>query len=247
MEYNYYNLFLLFFIYSFLGYIVESTSVSMVEKKVVWNRGFLVGPYIPIFGTGAMTMVLTLQKYKDDVVALFIMSMVVCLTIEYLCSLIAEKLFNLRWWNYSDKLFNINGRICLQNGILFGLAGVLVVKYVNTWLESLIMLLPNPLMITISIILTVIFVSDVILSTHTVIKFNSSFKRYSADNTQEVKKKIIEELQHNFLLNRLVKAFPNAKDKRENYKQLRNEYFKRMKELHELKRKEKNKDQETKI
>lgn len=48
MEYNYYNLFLLFFIYSFLGYIVESTSVSMIEKKVVWNRGFLVGPYIPI-------------------------------------------------------------------------------------------------------------------------------------------------------------------------------------------------------
>lgn len=241
MEYNYYNLFLLFFIYSFLGYIVESISVSLIEKKVVWNRGFLVGPYIPIFGTGAMTMILTLQKYKDDIIALFIMSMVVCLTIEYLCSLIAEKIFKLRWWNYSDKLFNINGRICLQNGILFGIGGVLIVKYVNTWIENLILLLPNSLMVTLSIILTIIFVSDTILSVHTVIKFNSSFKRYSADNTQEVKKKILEEIQHNFLLNRLVKAFPNAKDKRDHYKQLRNEYFKRMKELHDLKRKEKNK------
>lgn len=242
MEYNYYNLFLLFFIYSFLGYIVESISVSLMEKKVVWNRGFLVGPYIPIFGTGAMTMILTLQKYKDDIVALFIMSMVVCLTIEYLCSLVAEKIFKLRWWNYSDKLFNINGRICLQNGILFGIGGVLIVKYVNTWIENLILLLPNSLMVTISIILTIIFVSDTILSLHTVIKFNSSFKRYSADNTQEVKKKILEELQRNFLLNRLVKAFPNAKDKRDHYKQLRNEYFKRMKELRELKRKEKSKN-----
>ena len=242
MEYNYYNLFLLFFIYSFLGYIVESISVSLMEKKVVWNRGFLVGPYIPIFGTGAMTMILTLQKYKDDVVALFIMSMVVCLTIEYLCSLVAEKIFKLRWWNYSDKLFNINGRICLQNGILFGIGGVLIVKYVNTWIENLILLLPNSLMVTLSIILTIIFVSDTILSLHTVIKFNSSFKRYSADNTQEVKKKILEELQRNFLLNRLVKAFPNAKDKRDHYKQLRNEYFKRMKELRELKRKEKSKN-----
>lgn len=242
MEYNYYNLFLLFFIYSFLGYIVESISVSLMEKKVVWNRGFLVGPYIPIFGTGAMTMILTLQKYKDDIVALFIMSMVVCLTIEYLCSLIAEKIFKLRWWNYSDKLFNINGRICLQNGILFGIGGVLIVKYVNTWIENLILLLPNFLMVTLSIILTIIFVSDTILSLHTVIKFNSSFKRYSADNTQEVKKKILEELQRNFLLNRLVKAFPNAKDKRDHYKQLRNEYFKRMKELRELKRKEKSKN-----
>ena len=242
MEYNYYNLFLLFFIYSFLGYIVESISVSLMEKKVVWNRGFLVGPYIPIFGTGAMTMILTLQKYKDDIVALFIMSMVVCLTIEYLCSLVAEKIFKLRWWNYSDKLFNINGRICLQNGILFGIGGVLIVKYVNTWIENLILLLPNSLMVTISIILTIIFVSDTILSLHTVIKFNSSFKRYSADNTQEVKKKILEELQRNFLLNRLVKAFPNAKDKRDHYKQLRNEYFKRMKELRELKRKKKSKN-----
>lgn len=242
MEYNYYNLFLLFFIYSFLGYIVESISVSLMEKKVVWNRGFLVGPYIPIFGTGAMTMILTLQKYKDDIVALFIMSMVVCLTIEYLCSLIAEKIFKLRWWNYSDKLFNINGRICLQNGILFGIGGVLIVKYVNTWIENLILLLPNFLMVTLSIILTIIFVSDTILSLHTVIKFNSSFKRYSADNTQEVKKKILEELQRNFLLNRLVKAFPNAKDKRDHYKQLRNEYIKRMKELRELKRKEKSKN-----
>lgn len=242
MEYNYYNLFLLFFIYSFLGYIVESISVSLMEKKVVWNRGFLVGPYIPIFGTGAMTMILTLQKYKDDIVALFIMSMVVCLTIEYLCSLVAEKIFKLRWWNYSDKLFNINGRICLQNGILFGIGGVLIVKYVNTWIENLILLLPNSLMVILSIILTIIFVSDTILSLHTVIKFNSSFKRYSADNTQEVKKKILEELQRNFLLNRLVKAFPNAKDKRDHYKQLRNEYFKRMKELRELKRKEKSKN-----
>lgn len=242
MEYNYYNLFLLFFIYSFLGYIVESISVSLMEKKVVWNRGFLVGPYIPIFGTGAMTMILTLQKYKDDIVALFIMSMVVCLTIEYLCSLVAEKIFKLRWWNYSDKLFNINGRICLQNGILFGIGGVLIVKYVNTWIENLILLLPNSLMVTLSIILTIIFVSDTILSLHTVIKFNSSFKRYSADNTQEVKKKILEELQRNLLLNRLVKAFPNAKDKRDHYKQLRNEYFKRMKKLRELKRKEKSKN-----
>ena len=93
MEYNYYNLFLLFFIYSIIGYIVESTSVSLTEKKIVLNRGFLIGPYIPIFGYGSIAMILALQKYKNDIIALFIMSMIVCLTIEYLCSLIAEKYF----------------------------------------------------------------------------------------------------------------------------------------------------------
>lgn len=241
MEYNYYNLFLLFIIYSFFGYIVESVSVSMIEKKIVWNRGFLVGPYIPIFGTGAMAMILLLDKYKNDLIALFIIGMIVCLTIEYLCSLIAEKLFHLRWWDYSDKKFNINGRICLQNGILFGLAGVLVVKYVNPWLESLILLLPNNIMITISIILSVIFFSDVILSTRTVIKFNSSFKRYSTDNTGEVKKKIIDELQHNFLYTRLFKAFPHAKDKTNEFRKLRKEFIERAKEIRKMKKEKRQK------
>ena len=221
MEYNYYNLFLLFFIYSFIGYIAESISVSMAEKKIVLNRGFLVGPYIPIFGYGSMAMILTLQKYKGDVVALFIMSMTVCLTIEYLCSLIAEKIFHLRWWDYSDKKFNINGRICLQNGVLFGLAGVLVVEYLNPWLENLILLLPNNLMVTISIILSIIFYADTIVSGTTVIKFNKSFKRYGEDNTNEVKSKIIEELHNNFLTKRLINAFPHAKDKSHKFKDIR--------------------------
>lgn len=241
MEYNYYNLFLLFFIYSFIGYIVESTSVSIMEKKVVLNRGFLVGPYIPIFGYGSMAMILTLQKYKGDIVALFIMSMTVCLTIEYLCSLIAEKIFHLRWWDYSDKKFNINGRICLQNGVLFGLAGVLVVEYLNPWLENLILLLPNNLMLTISIILSIIFYADTIVSGTTVIKFNKSFKRYGEDNTNEVKSKIIEELHNNFLTKRLINAFPHAKDKSHKFKDIRKEFIAKAKEIRRMKQEQRQK------
>lgn len=241
MEYNYYNLFLLFLIYSFIGYIVESTSVSMLEKKLVLNRGFLVGPYIPIFGYGSMAMILTLQKYKDDVIALFIMSMVVCLTIEYLCSLIAEKLFNLRWWDYSDKKFNINGRICLQNGVLFGLAGLLVVEYLNPWLENLILLLPNNLMVTISIILSIVFYADTIVSGTTVLKFNKSFKRYGEDNTNEVKSKIIEELHSNYLTKRLINAFPHAKDRAHKFKELRKEFIERAKEIRRIKQEQRQK------
>ncbi len=241
MEYNYYNLFLLFFIYSFIGYIVESTSVSLAEKKIVLNRGFLVGPYIPIFGYGAMSMISTLQKYKGDIIALFIMSMTVCLTIEYLCSLIAEKIFHLRWWDYSDKKFNINGRICLQNGVLFGLAGVLVVEYLNPWLENLILLLPNNLMVTISIILSIIFYADTIVSGTTVIKFNKSFKRYGEDNTNEVKSKIIEELHNNFLTKRLINAFPYAKDRRAKFEELRKEFITKAKEIRRMRQEQRQK------
>ena len=241
MEYNYYNLFLLFFIYSFIGYIVESTSVSIMEKKVVLNRGFLVGPYIPIFGYGSMAMILTLQKYKGDIIALFIMSMTVCLTIEYLCSLIAEKIFHLCWWDYSDKKFNINGRICLQNGVLFGLAGVIVVEYLNPCLENLILLLPNNIMVIISIILSIIFYADTIVSGTTVIKFNKSFKRYGEDNTNEVKSKIIEELHNNFLTKRLINAFPHAKDKSHKFKDIRKEFIAKAKEIRRLKQEQRRK------
>lgn len=241
MEYNYYNLFLLFFVYSFIGYIVESISVSIMEKKVVLNRGFLVGPYIPIFGYGSMAMILTLQKYKGDIIALFIMSMTVCLTIEYLCSLIAEKIFHLRWWDYSDKKFNINGRICLKNGVLFGLAGVIVVEYLNPYLENLILLLPNNIMVIISIILSIIFYADTIVSGTTVIKFNKSFKRYGEDNTNEVKSKIIEELHNNFLTKRLINAFPHAKDKSHKFKDIRKEFIAKAKEIRMLKQEQRRK------
>lgn len=241
MEYNYYNLFLLFFIYSFIGYIVESISVSIMEKKIVLNRGFLVGPYIPIFGYGSMAMILTLQKYKGDIIALFIMSMTVCLTIEYLCSLIAEKIFHLRWWDYSDKKFNINGRICLKNGVLFGLAGVIVVEYLNPYLENLILLLPNNIMVIISIILSIIFYADTIVSGTTVIKFNKSFKRYGEDNTNEVKSKIIEELHNNFLTKRLINAFPHAKDKSHKFKDIRKEFIAKAKEIRMLKQEQRQK------
>lgn len=241
MEYNYYNLFLFFFIYSIIGYIVESTSVSLTEKKIVLNRGFLIGPYIPIFGYGSIAMILALQKYKNDIIALFIMSMIVCLTIEYLCSLIAEKIFHLRWWDYSNKKFNINGRICLQNGVLFGLAGVLVVRYINPWLESLILLLPNNVLMTISIILSIIFYTDTIISGGTVIKFNKSFKRYGEDNTGEVKNKIVEELHNNFLTKRLINAFPHAKDKSHKFRDIRRELINKAKEARQMKKEQRQK------
>ena len=229
MEYNYVNLFILFFIYSVLGYIVESISVSMIEGKVVWSRGFLIGPYIPIFGTGSILMVLILKKYYDDIFALFIMSMIVCLTLEYLTSYIGEKLFHLRWWNYSDKKFNINGRICLENGILFGVAGIFIIRYVNSFFEGLIMKMSPHTALVVVIILSVIFYTDFLISLRTVIKFNGSFNKYAKDNTSEVKNKIIADLKENgFLIKRLLRSFPNANDSREHFAKMRENFIKKI-------------------
>lgn len=230
MEYNIFTLFLIFFIYSIIGYIVESAFVSVIKKEVVFSRGFLIGPYLPIFGFGGLLMTLALEKYSNDLLALFIMSMALCLILEYLSSYILEKIFKLRWWDYSDKRFNLNGRICLEIGVMFGLLGVIAIKIINPFIIKFFSLLSNNALIIISIITIIILFTDIYISSKIVIKFGKNFAKYSKDSTYEIKAKIIEELSKNsFLVKRLLKAFPNAKDKLNKYRELRDQYYNKLK------------------
>ena len=129
--------FILFLIYSFLGWLMEVINSLIKEKKFV-NRGFLLGPYCPIYGYSSIIMIFYLDKYKEDILTVFLLAVVVCSIVEYLVSLIMEKLFNARWWDYSNRKFNINGRVCLTNAFLFGLLGVLLVYVINPFLLEII-------------------------------------------------------------------------------------------------------------
>ena len=84
---------------------------KLIEKRKFVNRGFLIGPYCPIYGHGAILITILLQKYIDDPIALFIMGVVVCSILEYLTSYFMEKIFHARWWDYSRYKFNINDSI----------------------------------------------------------------------------------------------------------------------------------------
>ena len=119
-----------FIIYSIIGWIVETSYVYISTKKFV-DRGFLVGPYCPIYGSGAVLMILYLTQYKDNILTVFILSTVICSILEYLTSYIMEVLFKTRWWDYSTQKFNLNGRICGKNSLLFGLAGILVIYIIH--------------------------------------------------------------------------------------------------------------------
>lgn len=105
---------LIFFIYAIAGWIMETTTISIRNKKFV-NRGFLVGPICPIYGYGVVLVSVLLKKYQEDMVATFCMSIIICGLLEYFTSFFMEKIFKARWWDYSQKKFNINGRICLEN------------------------------------------------------------------------------------------------------------------------------------
>ena len=103
---------LIFFIYATAGWIMESTMISIQNKKFV-NRGFLIGPVCPIYGYGVVLVSVLLKKYQNDLIITFFMSIIICGILEYFTSFFMEKIFNARWWDYSKRKFNINGRVCL--------------------------------------------------------------------------------------------------------------------------------------
>ena len=204
--------FVLFMLYSFIGYVSEIIAVSIIQKRVVFNRGFLIGPYLPIYGVGCMIMVLFLRRYENDLLALFIMSAFYCSVLEYFTSLIMEKIFKLRWWDYSNNKFNINGRICLKNAVLFGIGGIIVVKVLHPFFSWLVYLPPSSVTICVAIVLFVIFLADVVESCYITARLKINFTKYThRDATEKIKKEVAIALRKHILLtSRLLKAFPNA-------------------------------------
>lgn len=210
--------FILFLIYSFIGWIMEIIFTYFKDKAVV-NRGFLMGPYCPIYGTGCVLIILLLRRYLKDPVALFIMSMVICSILEYVTSYAMEKLFKARWWDYSDRKFNINGRICLETLIPFGLLGCLLMYVVNPFISGVVLLIPSNVLNALAIILFILFAVDNIASYSIITKIHLSTKGIVMDNTEEITMKVREYVSNNSKFGkRLMKSFPNLKVLKEKYK-----------------------------
>lgn len=209
MDYVVY-MFLLFFIYAVIGYLIEISFVSFNNKKFVFSRGYLIGPYLPIFGFGSLMITLFLSEYCDNIITLFAMAMFLCCILEYFTSLIMEKVFGLRWWDYSNKKYNLNGRICLETGAMFGLGGVFIVKIFSPMLAKLFTLFSKKFLLVLAIILFSIMVLDFIVSTIAVIRLKiDSMKYLRKDATKIIKEEVKKSLQrYRYLHNRLFKAFP---------------------------------------
>lgn len=213
MKYDLRILFLLFIIYSFAGWIYE-VIVGLVKQKKFIDRGFLLGPYCPVYGFGGILMTLLLSRYVDDKVTLFIMCMLLFSMLEYLTSYILEKVFNARWWDYSKFKFNINGRICLEVMIPFGIAGLFFMYIANPFFLEIINKIPQTLLSIITIILLIIFILDIFISFDAMFKIKGTIKKVKKDNTEEITKKVKEIImQKSYLKKRLIKAFPKLKIK----------------------------------
>ena len=204
--------FLLFISYAFLGWCMEVTCKFIQYKKFI-NRGFLIGPYCPIYGWGALAITILLKRYMEDQLVLFVMSTIICSIIEYLTSYFMEKKYHARWWDYSNKKFNINGRICLETLIPFGILGVAIMYGTNPILFKLYNQIPQLVINILTAILFIGFILDNIISSNIISSINVEGNKLIKDNTEEITEKIKQVLrQKSWLHRRLINAYPGLKD-----------------------------------
>ncbi len=165
-----------FFIYSFAGWILESVCKTIEQRKLV-NSGFLNGPFCPIYGFGAIIMLLCLSFLKDKPILLFIISFFVLSIWEYLVGLFLEKVFKTKYWDYSHLKFNIQGRVCLKNSLFWGVLGVVFIRYMHPFLETYIKLVPINLLLYINIIVGIAILVDLVFSIIAITNFETMVKK----------------------------------------------------------------------
>lgn len=186
------NLLLLFFAYSFLGWCIEVALKYRQYHRFI-NRGFLTGPWLPIYGSGAVLITVAvgyLAPYESAYGTTFAISFVLCGAVEYIASWFMEKRYHARWWDYSQKPMNLNGRVWIGNLILFGLAGIAIIYIINPVLYSILGRMSLVARGVLAGALSALFVADFVV-THFVLKLVKTGVEHSeADNTEAISKEV---------------------------------------------------------
>lgn len=175
MPETFYEVAWIFIIYAFIGWCTEVSYAALELGKFV-NRGFLNGPYCPIYGLGVLIVVAVLTPLKENLFVLFIGSCLLTTILEYLTGYILEKLFHNKWWDYSDLPFNIKGYVCLKFSILWGLACSFIMLVIHPLIFGFIHIIPKTVGIVLLFILMAAFISDGIVTVSTILKLNRRLK-----------------------------------------------------------------------
>ena len=207
------NLILLFFIYSFAGWCIEVILKYRQFHRFI-NRGFLTGPVCPIYGTGVVLITVSagaLSAYETSIGTTFVLSFLLCGTVEYLTSYVMEKRFHARWWDYSQKPMNLHGRVWIGNLLLFGVAGVVIIHISNPLLYRLSGLFSEKARAVTAGLLLAVFAADYVVS-HFVLKLvKVSVESSEADNTEEISKEVHQLLSdRSYFHRRFADAYPEV-------------------------------------
>lgn len=169
--------FLWFMFYNMVGWVYETLVCSIQEKRLVFNRGFLAGPYCPIYGSGALLDVFLLGWISNPVI-LFFAGMIVNCTLEYITGWALEEIFHAKWWDYTGWFLNIKGRICFLGALAFGCMSVLLVRWIHPFVIRTTLLLPPLAVYIIAGILFFLFVTDFVVTNVHIAQFNEKLKSF---------------------------------------------------------------------
>ena len=198
-----------FIVYSFIGWLLEIFTTYLRTGKFV-NRGFLIGPYTPMYGFCALLLVFCF-KGETNLIYIFVFSSLMATTLEYITSVVMEKLFKARWWDYSNYPFNINGRVYLLYSVIFGVLGCLLIDLIDPkvtfYLSSI-----DPFWYSLVMsIIFFLFLFDVILSLNIMKRIKLTAECIKKDYTEEITKKVKKILYDNSKhFRRLFDAFPDV-------------------------------------
>lgn len=221
------DIILWFFVYGFSGWFLEVIFMFVTTKKLI-NRGFLNGPICPIYGFGAVILVSTLQFAKGNIILLFIGGFLLASVLEYVASFVLEKVFNTKWWDYSDLPYNLRGRICLKFSVYWGILSVVLLRIIHPFIKWVLDFIDSEIKPFLVIFLLVILSIDFIVTVWGVLKLNERLSNIHEifekihENYENFKDKINlkSDLQKKYKLllskktyvqNRLIQAFPKIK------------------------------------
>ena len=217
-----------FIIYSVAGFIIE-TIFGILTKGVLESRkSFLYGPFCSIYGLGAVLMILPLQRFKKNNYTLFAAGFVIGSIIEYFVSLIGELIFHIKWWDYSDQILNLNGRICVLFSLFWGLLAIYLMSDINKRVDKLIDFLKKKISMgilkTIVVLISIFIVLDLGITAYALQMFtirivydnnlNVANKQYIDEQYEKIYVK--DTKQKEFILKyfddeKMIKTFPNIK------------------------------------
>lgn len=227
--------FLWLVIYSVIGWIYESTVCSIGARRFV-NRGFLNGPYCPVYGFGALLSIAVMYGRTDSIFILFFAGMALTTIVEYFTAWLLEKVFKAKWWDYSKRPFNINGRVCLLGAVVFGVLVVGLIKYIHPLIISTLALFTAQTHTLIAAILFAIFAADIAITVNDLLHLNARLKAFQgafnefveqqAELIDESKASLVERFENSahyvkylkqrfekrrWLIKRIVRAYPKLK------------------------------------
>lgn len=152
-----------FYFYCFVGWCIESTHVSIRTRKLT-NRGFMRGPFLPLYGSGAIMMLVVSMPFQDSIVLTYLAGCVGATILEYITGVTMEALFKVRYWDYSNQKFNFQGHICLGTTLAWGVLTILMTEVVHVPVEKLMLSIPGRVLTVVTIVLTIVIAVDFALS-----------------------------------------------------------------------------------